>query len=170
MNWRWLLDPLRFLSTAFDPRRCFSVERQRIVQLGCGQVALKEPAQVIAPAVEPELHRAPVDGDLHLRWAGERKADVGPAGGFLGGHLTQFLPNFVQRHWSLFNQDRANISKIDVSSTVTLKDHKVSGIWREVDPLRSGYAHQGSSAGLDQKRSERTIGYLFMNLFNHTRY
>jgi hypothetical protein len=153
------------LTAALDPWRRFPIQRKRIVQLGRSQVALKEPAQVIASAVEPELDRTPVDGDLHLRRAGERKADVGPAGGFLGGHLLGFL------YWDrwLFDQDRADISESNERSCRAFKDHKVSGIWREVDPFRTRYSDQSAAAGFNQEWAKRLKGNLFVNLFNHTR-
>jgi hypothetical protein len=72
------------LATAPDPGRGVSPDIARIVKADRNQVALKEPAQVIASAVEPELNATPVDCGLHLGWAAEGQADVSAAGSFFG--------------------------------------------------------------------------------------
>jgi hypothetical protein len=160
---------LRFwLAAASDPWRRVAPNIARIVQADRDQVALKEPAQIIAAAIEAELHTTPIDGRLHFRWATEGQRDVSATGGFFGSHLAELLSDFVQRHWSLLNQDRTNIAKIDVSGTVALKDHKVAGIRREIDPFRARYPDQGATAGFNQKRPERAKSDLFVNLLNHT--
>src|SRR4029077_11360125 len=80
-----------WLAAAPDPWRCIAPNIARIVQADRDQVALKEPAQVIAAAVEAELHTTPVDCGLHLGRAAEGQADVGTTGDFLGAHFQKWL-------------------------------------------------------------------------------
>jgi hypothetical protein len=75
-----------WLAAAPDPRRRVASNIARIVQADRDQVALKEPAQIIAAAIETELHTTPINRGFHLGRAGERKRYVGAAGGLLGGH------------------------------------------------------------------------------------
>src|SRR5258707_1320250 len=80
-----------WLATTPDPWRCIAPDVARIVQADCDQVALKEPAQIIAPAIEAELHTTPVDGGFHLGRATEGEGDVGAASVFFGSHFQKWL-------------------------------------------------------------------------------
>jgi hypothetical protein len=79
-----------------DPRRGLALDIARIVKPDCHQVALKEPAQVIAAAIEAELHATPVDRGFHLGRAGERKGYVGSPGWLLSGHFQTWLINVAK--------------------------------------------------------------------------
>jgi hypothetical protein len=158
---------LFWLAPALDPRRCNRVLR-RLKQPGLVQIAFKEPAQIFR-AAHPELGGLAVNGGLHLRRAAKGEGYVGPVIGFFDSHLAQLLSDLVQWHWPLFNQDRTNISKIDIGGAVTFKDHEVPGIRREVYPFGPGYSDQSAATGFNQERPKRAKGDLFVNLFNHTR-
>src|SRR4029077_3855652 len=80
-----------WLAAAPDPWRCIAPNIARIVQADRDQVALKEPAQIIAPTIEPELHTTPIDCGFHFGWAAEGQADVGATRAFLGGHFQKWL-------------------------------------------------------------------------------
>jgi hypothetical protein len=158
---------LRF-ATELDPRGSIPAQRHGIIELRCGQVAFKEPAQVIRAAVESELDRASINGDLHLRRAAERKADVGPACGFLiRGHLAKFFADFAKRDWRLLNQHRTDVAEINVRRRSAFKDDQMPSVRWKINPLRPAYSDQCSSAGFDQESSEWAVRYLFMDLFNH---
>src|SRR5260370_7710616 len=80
-----------WLATTRAPWRCSAPDVARIVQADCDQVALKEPAQIIAPAIEAELHTTPVDGGFHLGRATEGEGDVGAASVFFGSDFQKWL-------------------------------------------------------------------------------
>jgi hypothetical protein len=75
-----------WLAAAPDPWRGVAPNIARIVQADRNQVALKEPAQIIAAAIEAELDTTPIDRGFHLGRAAERERHVRTAGGLLGGH------------------------------------------------------------------------------------
>ena len=75
-----------WLAAAPDSWRCVAPNIARIVQADGDQVALKESAQIIAAAIEAELHTTPVDRGFHFGRAAEGQTDVGATDGFLGGH------------------------------------------------------------------------------------
>jgi hypothetical protein len=93
----WFLAP-------FDSGRCLAAKVLRVIEPGSGQVALKEPAQVIASGMEAQLNGAPVNGNFHFRGTAERQGSIGTAGIFLGRHLAELLPSladvgdFVERY------------------------------------------------------------------------
>jgi hypothetical protein len=154
-----------WLAAAPDPWRRIAPDIARIVQADRDQVAFKEPAQIIAAAVEAELDTTPIDRGLHLGRAGEREGHVGPAGGLFGGHLAKFL--FNGDRW-LFNQNVSDISKCNKGGAATLVNDQVSALWRKKDPFRATYPHQGATAGFDKKRAEGAVSGLLVNLFDHT--
>jgi hypothetical protein len=84
MNLSFLLS--FWLAAAPDPWRCIAPNIARIVQADRNQVALKEPAQIIAAAIEPKLDTTPIDRSFHFGRATEGQADVGATGALLGGH------------------------------------------------------------------------------------
>jgi hypothetical protein len=154
-----------WLAAAPDPWRCIAPNIARIVQADRDQVALKEPTQIIAAAVEAELHTTPIDCGFHLGRAGERKGYVRTASGFFGGHLAKFL--FNGDRW-LFNQNASDISECNKGGAATLVNDQVSALWRKKDPFWATYPHQGATAGFDKKRAEGSVSGLLVNLFDHT--
>jgi hypothetical protein len=78
------------LVTTANSRRGIATDRQRIIELCCGQVAFEEPAQVVRSTVEPELDATPVDGGLHLRWAREGQRYIRAAGRFFVDHSLHY--------------------------------------------------------------------------------
>lgn len=70
-----------------DPRWGLAPDIARIVKADGHQIAFKQAAQVIAPAIEAELYATPIDCGLHLRRATKGKGDIGAAGILLDGHL-----------------------------------------------------------------------------------
>jgi hypothetical protein len=153
-----------WLATAPDPWRRIAPNVARIVQADRDQVALEEPAQIIAAAIESKLHTTPIDCGFHLGWTGEREGHVRTASGFLGGHLAKFL--FNGDRW-LFNQNASDISKCNKGGAATLVNDQVSALWRKKDPFRATYPHQGATAGFDKKRAEGAVSGLLVNLFDH---
>jgi hypothetical protein len=153
-----------WLAAAPDAWRCIAANIARIVQADRDQVALKEPAQIIAAAIEAELDTTPIDRGFHLGRAGEGKGHVGPAGRFFGGHLAELL--FNGDRW-LFNQNASDISKCNKGGAATLVNDQVSALWRKKDPFRATYPHQGATAGFDKKRAEGSVIGLLVNLFDH---
>jgi hypothetical protein len=128
-----------WLAAAPDPWRCITPNIARIVQADCNQVALKEPAQIIAAAIEPKLDTTPIDRGFHLGRTGEREGHISTADGLLGGHLAELLSLFADMG------DRPERNVINVPIGVLDHQHRnpdkhlPGTVYRQGETIKSGY-------------------------------
>jgi hypothetical protein len=99
---------LLWLAAAFDPWRGLAYETLGIVQTSGDDIALKEPAQIIASGMEAQLNRAPVNRLLQFWRTAEAERDIVARGDFFNGHgyySVSIMNNSQERNPEVQGQD-----------------------------------------------------------------
>jgi hypothetical protein len=128
-----------WLATAFDSWRGLAYRRLGTVQASGDDIAFKEPAQIIAAAVEAQLHGAPVNGFFQLRRTAEGEAHVCAVRVFLYGHKvtikSYLMKNSQERNPEIQGQDLGQWMK-QLSSYPPLETRTVSETDSDDSPHR----------------------------------